>query len=296
MRIEAAATAIGLLLPAAVGAGGWHRLESLACSDCHTMHGSQSHAYASGSPVPATPQAGGDWLSATAPNAGLLKAPADQLCVACHDGTTSFAPDVIAPVGYVADPLAGGFERPVGPSSLGHDLGTPGPIAPPDGATAVVLGCRTCHETHGNANYRNLRPRPSGSTLRPEVTVRVDETVVPDGSNPAQVYVRANADYRAGTSDWCLDCHDRYDPSTSHPADRVLYGSASVDWAWWRALDPAVRVRTENAQDPLVPNREQYDEVFCLSCHKAHGSANPDALIYADGTTLNSTCAQCHHK
>lgn len=296
MRIDRAIIAAVLLLPLGSLAGNWHRFESLVCSDCHTMHGSQAHGFGGGA-VSATPAPGGDWLTATSPERALLKAPADQLCLACHDGSISFAPDVVAPVGYVADAAGGAFETVNGtPSALGHDLHGSTPVTPPDGDTAFILTCRTCHDTHGNANFRNLRPRPSGSPLRSDVVVTVDEAVLPNGSNPAQVYVASNLTYKAGMSGWCRDCHSGYDEAVSHPVDRVLYGSPSVDWAWWRAVDPALRVRVQNPQDRLVPNYEQYDQVFCISCHKAHGSSNPDALIYADGVTGESTCLQCHNR
>jgi hypothetical protein len=38
--------------------------------------------------------ADGNWLSASGPNMRLLKAPANELCLSCHDGQT-FAPDVL---------------------------------------------------------------------------------------------------------------------------------------------------------------------------------------------------------
>jgi predicted CXXCH cytochrome family protein len=301
VRIEPALIAVGLVLPLAAVAGNWHRLENLVCSDCHTMHGSQSHAFGSASPVPTTPAPGGDWLSATAPNNHLLKAPGDQLCLACHDGTTSGAPDVIAPVGYVSDPLGGAFASASGPSDNAHDLGNPSPVVPPDGDTAVVLGCRTCHDTHGNSNYRNLRPRPSGSPLRSDVTVSVAEKIVANGSNPAQVYVASNATYKAGMSAWCRDCHNVYDEATSHPTDRQIYGATFADWNDWAARSWTtsnpnwILDRVQNPQDPAVANYQQYDQVFCLSCHKAHGSANPKAVVYADGLSIDSTCGQCHY-
>jgi len=287
---------MAILLPMCGEAGNWHRGESLVCSDCHTMHGSQSHAWSGASPVSVTPVPGGDWLTATGPGSKLLKAAPDQLCIACHDGSTSTAPDVVAPVGYVADPAGGAFESTSAPSALGHDLGGTSPVVPPLGKAAVLLTCRSCHDPHGNGNFRNLRPNPSGSQLGAGATVVVDEAVVANGSNPAQVYVASNLAYRSGTSAWCMDCHDAYPDAvaagTKHPTDRRIEGAAQASWAVWAAVDPTVRVRVESPADPQVPSAD--DQVFCLSCHKAHGSPNADALIYADRVTMDSTCAQCH--
>src|SRR5262245_61624206 len=75
-------------------AGEWHTGASNLCTDCHTMHFSQTHQWGSDAPLASRSQSGGDWLGATGPNNFLLKAPANQLCLACHDGQT-FAPDVL---------------------------------------------------------------------------------------------------------------------------------------------------------------------------------------------------------
>jgi len=38
--------------------------------------------------------------------------------------------------------------------------------------------------------------------------------------------------------------------------------------------------------------------VFCLSCHKVHGSENPDGLLWPEqgGTVGPNGCDQCHNK
>src|SRR5262249_52269438 len=93
---------ISIALLAAVSfpllAGEWHSGANNVCTDCHTMHFSMQHDWQGNTPVPTVPTnvttAGmsGNWLGASGPNAFLLKAPANALCLTCHDGQT-FAPD-----------------------------------------------------------------------------------------------------------------------------------------------------------------------------------------------------------
>ena len=53
-------------------------------------------------------------------------------------------------------------------------------------------------------------------------------------------------------------------------------------------------MRVETPSDDQIPSRD--DRVFCLSCHKAHGSPHESALIYADSPDMLATCQQCHNQ
>jgi predicted CXXCH cytochrome family protein len=163
------------------------------------------------------------------------------------------------------------------------------------------LTCVTCHAAHGNAAYRNLVASPSG-TGRSASAPSVAQLVTADGTNAAAVYVRSNVRYVSGMSQWCMDCHDGITSAHSdsvdgppHPWDRPMFGSPSADWIAWSG-PVANRVPVQNALGLAAPTPNEGDQVFCLSCHKAHGSPNHAALIHADGTTLSSTCQQCHNQ
>lgn len=273
------------LAPALSAGGDWHRDGALVCSDCHTMHNSKG-----GQPMRYDLDPG---------NAALLlrAATATEVCLSCHrtGGVTIHAPGVTAPSNW--DPPGGGFPADLSdPGRQAHALG-PAPILPPYGDTPVVLGCTTCHAPHGNDAYRNLLASPSG-TGRAGSAPAVSQVVTADGTNPAEVYVRSNVRYAGGTSAWCMDCHNLLaaDHSTgggspAHPWDLPIFGSPSADWTAWSGA-VANRVPVENPAG--VPPPDPGDRVFCLSCHKAHGSPNAAALIHADGITQSSTCQQCH--
>ena len=279
------------LAPATALAGDWHSLDSLVCSDCHTMHNSSG-----GQPM--------RYDSAATPAPALLRhASSLALCVYCHDGSNPGAPDVIAPVSYVSDPAAGFFANVGGVASPNaHDLALATAVVPPGGSLAVILTCTTCHAPHGTASYRNLAADPSGQGGAAS-PVSARQTVLPTGTNPAQVYVGGNVVHKGGMSKWCGRCHGDYHGRTSgqegtqspwlrHPQEQTISTSTHVDFTYW--LGPQTnRVVVQSPTDDLVPSAD--DQVFCLSCHKAHGSPNRAALVFADGSRQSSTCDQCHN-
>lgn len=263
--------ALLLASPAALTAGDWHNAAQLACADCHTQHNSERN-------LP------GRTDNEITPAAHLLRrATAQELCLSCHDGSNPSAPDVVEPVGYVADSAAGAFPNSGGiATDRAHHLNNPTPEIPPGGTVPMILTCVTCHDPHGNGNYRNLRPDPA---------VRTVQTVVANGSNPSQVYIPSNVIYKAGVSAWCAKCHGTADPGIDHPIDKPIWGALLADYTRWTTTT-LPRVPVTSPTDNLVPSAD--DQVNCLSCHKAHGSPNYAALIYADAVTIDSTCAECH--
>jgi len=290
--LRAFGAALALLSAPCARGGEWHYGNGLACSDCHTMHNSSG-----GVPM--------RYDSEALPAPQLLRhATALSLCIHCHDGSSTVAPDVIAPVTYVTDPAGGYFPADWAlPSGLAHVLATPDPVTPPGGTDGVVLTCISCHDPHGNPSYRNLRGDPLGSG-DPPTDVAASQKKVADGSNPDEVYVPANVTYKAGMSAWCGRCHGAFhglsaeeegtaSPWLRHPQDRELSSSPHADYAYWASALTG-RVPVQSPSDDDIPSAD--DQVFCLSCHKAHGSANRAALIFADAATLGSTCQQCHFK
>jgi predicted CXXCH cytochrome family protein len=282
------ALALLLALPAAVGGGDWHSGTRLVCSDCHTIHNSsrgQPMRY-DGSPVPV---------------AKLLRsANSTELCKACHDGTNARAPNVMRPT--TADPPGGGFPSdPADPQGHAHQL-TGIPILPPGGDTPVAMGCTTCHDPHGSAQYRNLRQSPSGTDRAADNRVQVHQTVTADGTNPAAVYKLDNLVDVSGMTQFCLDCHNQYDATPNwHPYDASIWGSALADYEWWATGEFSPRARVQNpgfvpgGSEPAVPSHD--DQVYCLTCHKAHGSTNPRMMLdVGDPSDSTSLCNQCHNK
>lgn len=258
-----------------LAAGQWHYGASLVCSDCHTQHNSSGGApmRTDGNAAPARML--------------LLRGSATELCLSCHDGANALAPDVLAPIGYVAESAAGAFPD---DGTNAHDLNQTTPVIPPGGTVPMVLGCTTCHDPHGNDNYRNLRPDPTRTGQTP-VTVIARQTKIPGTDPREEVYVTANIVHKSGVSAWCGKCHGATDPGIGHSVDQPLWGSPSASYPQWVSTTQP-RVPVHSPSDNVIPSTD--DQVMCLSCHKAHGSQNHASLIYADGATLDSTCQECH--
>lgn len=317
----------------------YHYGETLLCSDCHTMHFSQSHGYAGGI-VSATPQPAGDWLPAEGPNTSLLKSSAGVLCLACHDGQT-FAPDVVgSDTGGLTQRSAGFFESASTPSYRGHNL-DPTLVSDPNTlcdrchfegsmATASVT-CTDCHAHHGNGGYRNLQ-----WASWPGAEPPIKAFIRPGSTGPAR-YEAANIAYPAPVAgdgsyrevtNICIDCHhsffspyytdasafgapsaDGKSPYHRHPGTNSEWGAyypigrtgANTDPVAW--VDgtgpgftiPRLRFIVQGASDFAGATVvSQTNEVFCLSCHKAHGSENAFATTWNYGQVNPAGCRQCH--
>jgi len=187
-------------------AGLYHTGGTLLCYDCHTMHYSMSHTWDGTGTVSTTGAGtGGNWLGTTGPNQFLLKAPANQLCLSCHDGQT-FAPDVMG-LNQNAPPTEGRQAGALNETGLGapfeawkgHTLestDTPPGFDPTKiGASATWytpangLECTSCHAQHGPAGaYRNLGPYALGSAAG-----NVRPTYVIGGANDLTKDVWINA-------------------------------------------------------------------------------------------------------
>jgi len=222
--LTAAGTLALVLLLASSGTTGlYHSGGTLYCYDCHTMHFSMQHNWDGTTPVPTSPTGSGtawsgNWLSATGPNEFLLKAPANALCLSCHDGQT-FAPDVFEvntnAGSYTQGREAGALRDTVGAAPYytwtGHTLGS---TATPPGYNPAVVGgglgnwytgptngtglaCTDCHAQHGPAtSYRNLGSYSLGGaagSARPTYVVSTTNTTTAD------VWIKQPSGYVAGS-------------------------------------------------------------------------------------------------
>ena len=268
------------------------------CADCHSLHRDE----------------------APAPPTHLRGATALDTCLRCHAGTPGI-PDVIgADVNGLLDRAAGAFAMPGSAAPGGHALGGAGSSPGPHATGAVT--CTDCHDPHGNGQPRSLR-LPATADSRDALGL-----LVAPQARGLQRYEAAHVAYGAdpatnmrAVSDLCLDCHPmesngRGGAHTSHPtASRGAATMAGVsqgdrrgttDSGHWLGGTgtgfevPRVRVLTSPAatydEARAISTRNQ---VFCLTCHKAHGSGQHGALAWranADGSIGPAGCNQCHRK
>lgn len=242
------------------GVAMYHNGATLLCSDCHTVHFSESHGF-SGGAVSTTAVPDGDWLTASGPNNYLLKASSStRLCLSCHDGQT-FAPDVVESDTYgVAQRPAGFFGQPDVPNFKGHNLASASLGTPGDSnlcnrchflhgggtmATAQVQ-CIDCHNPHGNASYRNLW-WASAPGSEPPILASIRA-----GSTGKNRYDAVNVAYPApsladGTwrevTNMCIDCHHAFFLRTSLISGRRLEASLRTTGTRARTRNGAASIR-----------------------------------------------------
>lgn len=332
-------------------AGTYHNTP-LVCSDCHVMHASYA----------------GTLYNAGAGYDNLLKfGNTNWLCLDCHasngPNVTANTPqvagttggDVTGTVGSTAgDTLAGGW---FGPDQVytdaaagndntnanGHDLEVtavtndhpPGDDAT-DGwrrSTARNLNCASCHDQHGNSNYRNLRSDPNDSNAEivdctPVATVAGSTSYRGDSDVWQNTYGTGHYDEDFAT--FCQDCHEKFGPddgyagatgqggvnnpqdydaeglvlnasggvNTHHPIDMDLGATIGTNYTNATGGDTVPLLRTSGAAAPSG------NSVFCLSCHRAHGSGRDSSLRWAQnpitgGDTVaggTAGCQVCHNK
>ncbi|MGE5716568.1 MAG: cytochrome c3 family protein [Acidobacteriota bacterium] len=317
------------------GTAMYHNGATLLCSDCHSAHFGESHGFDGGAVSTTTAVADGDWLPASGPNGYLLKASSStKLCLSCHDGQT-FAPDVVETDTYGLTQRAAGFFGNTDVLNFrGHNLasaslGRPGDSSLCDRchfvgtmATAQVQ-CIDCHNPHGNASYRNLW-WASAPGAEPPILASIKT-----GSTGKLRYEAANVAYPAPpagdgwveVTNMCVDCHHTFfapwytntaSPYHRHPGTNTESGGtypinktgANTDAANWVSgaagfsvprLPFAAPGASSFASASVVAGN---NEVFCLTCHKAHGSENPFSLRWDYGAktaTGTAGCQQCHN-
>lgn len=338
-----------ILAPSAIQrsgtAGDFHQSGSLVCSDCHTMHYSESHALA-GPVLPAVP------LRPGGPFPRLLRQPAAELCLACHDGRAD-APDVLGVNANAYVRAAGALNRAGDTGEYaegdGHSLGSANAARGGTwtGNQAEGLQCKHCHDVHGNSYYRNLTPDPGTATGK-FVTYLTGLTYTGTAAVQQRVktpmlshYAVDNIQYRQmqvgttdfGLSEWCSGCHGDYhgiggsgnmggspggdtnsgSPWLRHPTRGVTLAQGvtnkHIDPTHWfdigspQAMKSRVPVVSPSGVVPGTSTGSD-NQVFCGSCHKAHGSNHRAGLIFDDDTTTISedgisllpTCQQCHYE
>jgi hypothetical protein len=130
-----------------------------------------------------------------------------------------------------------------------------------------------------------------------------------------------------GISEWCSGCHGEIhgvggsfnmggsasgdtgpSPWLRHPSRDVTLAEGATnqhidDAHWFSGLASRVPVVSPSGTIPGTAGTSD-NEVFCGSCHKAHGSTHRKGLIFddettgapEDGTSAMQTCQQCHYQ
>ncbi len=180
------------------------------------------------------------------------------------------------------------------------------------GKASVTLECGSCHDPHGNGNYRILKPIPNDSGSAVAVNIpdagtkkyttsdywKVTDPYVPTQNVGTTTAPDMTDGYIANASQWCSQCHTRYlAGSGSWSTPNAAAGVVDANFTYRHRSDSTTKGGVER------PN--------CIQCHVSHGS-NASMVGYAAGVTTpggstgsassrllrvdnRGTCVMCHN-
>ena len=276
----------------------FHESGAAHCDACHTMHNSEN-----GIPeVQTGPQ--------------LLKfATATDACLSCHGSDFGSV--------WGADPLhppaekgagnftflstsnlndgSGGATNPISGSHAGHNVisemhGSVSdpyyPAAPGGTYPSSALGCTSCHNPHGNGNYRMLYGAghiAAGDYQFVNPAPQADGVTLSVGAESSTNH----AAYHSGMSAWCANCHGNYHQDNpgafQHPADDVLGQTISEAYNRYAGSEDTTGGNAATAYLPAVPFEDPSvtttgtagptltSRISCITCHRAHATSAPNA-------------------
>lgn len=277
------------------------------CAGCHTMHNSQNGAL-----VDANHPNGNAYLL----NTGT---PSDT-CLRCHASYGQFASGSgFGPGGdfyWVTRTFSWSAHGSTATStgdSHGHNVISPvrgiaqdATLSTAPGGTFLSsrLGCTSCHDPHGNQNFRllygnDMGPKYDGTRFNftadaPVAKGNGRRTINSDGNETNAHHTV----YKSGMSEWCANCHTNLHENNTtnfvHPT-RAMGSDIAGNYNAYVSSDDLVGGSAATAYMGLVPfeavnanlatvdpaNYTQgpigVDKVMCLSCHRAHASPFADA-------------------
>lgn len=177
----------------------------------------------------------------------------------------------------------------------------------------MPLTCTSCHEPHGGRNYRVLQQRMHPPGMQQEdppgyVLVTSNETGGENPDQPAYVPDYTNRRYRLGLGDWCTGCHFTYHQQVSVQPFNAE-DNQGLATRYRHRMNTVLGALTTSLplEQPAgySPTQQATDQLFCVSCHYAHGtnvsvSSQASVLPANDSTLLRidnrGVCQDCHEK
>jgi len=273
------------------------------CNGCHTMHNSEDGALVD----PDSPTG----------NPYLLKdATPSDVCLSCHATGLGavFATDVLTPapqkgagnfIFLLEDNINDGHEgalHPIPGDAAGHSLDAPGHGLSTDGTIgsapggsfpASQLGCSSCHDPHGNPNFRMLYG--AGGSVQDGLATFANAAPDADGLS---IFFGSESNsnhtaYKSGMSAWCANCHgdfhDNVGTDLIHPTGVAMGASIATNYELYNGTSDLTGGALATAYLAQVPFEDPANttsstagpsaasQVSCVTCHRAHATSAPNA-------------------
>ncbi len=163
-----------------------------------------------------------------------------------------------------------------------------GALTTPNAGAALDISCGSCHNPHGNGNYRILNPIPTGDGIGPFVEPTTEVTVT-DAALPSPGDTRNYTVIQVPGPGYLLLASQVV--NEGYTATQGDYFHRRVPWN--------STTGTSDAPNGLATfNRQMTD--WCVTCHSRYYSDDPtvpsgDAIyMYRHDTISNRACTTCH--
>ncbi len=293
MLISAITLAVG-------SAYAYHDHGVAACATCHAMHGNSEEFE-----VP--PSIDNNYL--------LLSDSPTDLCLSCHasDNGSVWANNPLSPAAELGggnfvfsassninDGLGGNLYPLTGSHGVHNCISgsenlnaDPLNVYSPGGSyPANSLGCTSCHDPHGNENFRMLWgvghiPAGDFNFVYP---APVAEGLPLTGASESRTLHTA---YHSGWTNWCANCHGYFHEHQpvgfAHPVRGPLAGTTRTSYERYNGTNdptggnpltsylPEVPFQSSLATTTSTMGPDKRGEITCVTCHRAHGSSAVDA-------------------
>ncbi|MBU1698780.1 MAG: hypothetical protein KJ970_11375 [Candidatus Eisenbacteria bacterium] len=316
--VQILAVALFLVACVTMNALAFHDGGVAECAGCHTMHNSQD-----GAPIDADHPAGNPYL--------LKFANSTDMCLSCHaDYGQFYSGEGYGPGGdfyWVTKTWewsAHGHANASTGDSHGHNVISPAggisadatlSMAPGGDFDSDYLTCTSCHDPHGNQNFRILYGSAIGPVYDGGRYNFTEEAPIAEG-NSRRTYVGSGGEethtqhtiYKSGMSEWCANCHETFHAGNTtnfvHPTGEDMGTAASSTYNAYISSDEPTGGNASTAYNGLVPfeavnvvfddvdpgdytqGPTSADQVMCVTCHRAHATPFADIGRWDFGTTF----------
>jgi len=192
-----------------------------------------------------------------------------------------------------------GAIQPIPGHHAGHNVVSPAWGIPADpvnmmspGGTfpADDLSCTSCHDPHGNANFRMLRGQgPVGTTGFSFIyDAPIADGVALDAGQETPI---AHTAYQSGWSQWCANCHGYYHDESElgfeHPVEDDVESAEQRNYNLYAGPDGPTSGTYATAYVSEVPLEDtdrttsstegatSQSRISCMTCHRAHATSAP---------------------